>query len=81
MQPTAGVVIPGTGGFRKVRMKLAGRGKSGSARAIYLLLPELPCIVFFLLYTKGEADTISSAGKVFLRKAALETKTHQHLIP
>ena len=62
-------------------MKLAGRGKSGSARVIYLLLPELPCIVFFLVYTKGGADTISPAGKAFLRKVAAETKAHQQFIP
>ena len=62
-------------------MALGGSGKRGGARTIYLLLPELPCIVFVLLYTKGEADNISAAGKGFLRKASAEIKTNQHLIP
>jgi len=32
--PQAGVVVPGTGGVRKLRVALPGRGKSGSARFI-----------------------------------------------
>ena len=30
--PAAGVILRGTGGFRKIRMATRGRGKSGSAR-------------------------------------------------
>jgi hypothetical protein len=33
--PTAGNLIPGTGGVRKLRWGLAGRGKRGGARVIY----------------------------------------------
>jgi len=33
--PTAGDLIPGTGGVRKLRWALAGRGKRGGARVIY----------------------------------------------
>ncbi|MEN9435872.1 MAG: hypothetical protein RIR09_527 [Pseudomonadota bacterium] len=33
--PTAGDVIPGAGGLRKVRWKREGTGKSGGARVIY----------------------------------------------
>lgn len=79
--PEAGQVITGTGGFRKVRMALEHGGKSGGARVVYLILPELPCIVLTLLYTKREADTISAAGKEFLRQAAAELKAKQHLLP
>jgi hypothetical protein len=35
--PVSGVVIPGSGGIRKVRFGFGGRGKSGGAR-IYLSL-------------------------------------------
>ena len=38
--PEKGNVIVGAGGFRKIRVKLPGRGKSGGARAIYLLVKE-----------------------------------------
>jgi hypothetical protein len=34
--PTCGVVIPGSGGIRKVRFGFGARGKSGGARIIYL---------------------------------------------
>jgi putative transcriptional regulator len=34
--PQCGVVIPGTGGVRKVRIAASGRGKRGGARVIYL---------------------------------------------
>ncbi|MGH9605243.1 MAG: hypothetical protein ACRD3N_06025 [Terracidiphilus sp.] len=33
--PTAGLVVPGTGGVRKLRWGLEGRGKRGGARVIY----------------------------------------------
>lgn len=38
--PERGDLIRGTGGFRKARMRLAGGGKSGGARVIYLYLAE-----------------------------------------
>ena len=33
--PTAGDLIPGTGGVRKLRWGLEGRGKRGGARVVY----------------------------------------------
>ena len=33
--PTAGDLIPGTGGVRKIRWGLEGRGKRGGARVIF----------------------------------------------
>jgi hypothetical protein len=37
--PTCGVVIPGSGGVRKVRFGFGARGKSGGARIIYFFSP------------------------------------------
>ena len=56
--PTAGDVIVGTGGLRKVRMKLPGRGKSGGARVIYLHLPRAGKIVFLFIYTKSSQQDL-----------------------
>lgn len=36
LNPEKGEVIQGTGGLRKVRMRLPGHGKSGSARVLYV---------------------------------------------
>ncbi len=81
MNPEAGDLIAGTGGLRKVRMAMAGRGKRGSARVIYLYLPNRVCIVMFYLFTRGDSPNISDAGKAILRKAAADIKSSQHLIP
>jgi hypothetical protein len=35
LDPEAGPGIPGSGGLRKLRWRLAGRGKRGGARVIY----------------------------------------------
>ena len=35
--PEAGAIIPGSGGVRKLRWGIAGRGKRGGIRVIYFL--------------------------------------------
>jgi hypothetical protein len=35
LRPEAGPVIPGSGGLRKIRWELPGRGKRGGLRVIY----------------------------------------------
>ncbi|MGC9386262.1 MAG: hypothetical protein ACP5D0_04915 [Hydrogenovibrio sp.] len=39
-QPLAGDVVQGTGGLRKLRWKLANKGKRGGIRTIYLYLDK-----------------------------------------
>jgi len=70
--PEAGDLIRHSGGLRKARMKLAGRGKSSGARVIYLWLPEARRIVLFMLYTKAKQSDIPPALLGRLR-AAVET--------
>ena len=60
--PEAGDALQGTGGFRKIRMALPGRGKSGGARVIYYYLASRERIVLFYLFTKNEAANISKEG-------------------
>ena len=52
--PTAGDVIPGTDGARKVRWSVAGKGKSGGIRVIYFNLTEQGTVVLITLYQKVE---------------------------
>ncbi len=56
-QPEQGDVIPGSGGLRKTRMRLPGRGKRGGARVIYLHLPKQDTIVLFYLTPRRSAKT------------------------
>ena len=55
--PEMGDVMPGTGGFRKVRWEDArrGKGKRGGLRVIYYYLSAVRQIWFFTLYDKDEA--------------------------
>lgn len=70
--PEAGDLIRGSGGLRKARMKLPGRGKSAGARVIYLWSPMTRRFVLFLLYTKAKQADIPPVMLAKL-KAAVET--------
>ncbi len=65
--PTAGDLIPGTGGVRKVRIAGKGKGKSGGYRIIrYYAAADIP--VFLLaLVSKGQRADISQAERNLLR--------------
>lgn len=57
--PAAGTVISGTGGIRKLRWGLEGRGKRGGARVVYFFHNlEMP---LFLLtaFAKNEREDLS----------------------
>ena len=56
--PHAGTVIRGSGGVRKLRWTLPGRGKRGGIRVIYFLRPEQGVIWMLTLYPKSVADNI-----------------------
>jgi hypothetical protein len=68
--PGKGDVIPQSGGLRKIRMRLPGRGKRGGARVIYLHLPAYETIVLFYVYTKAQRENLSAEQLKRLRQAA-----------
>lgn len=54
IDPEAGVLIPGTGGMRKLRWGLAGRGKRGGARVIYYFADRDMPLYLMGAYAKNE---------------------------
>ncbi len=56
--PEAGLVIPGSGGIRKLRWSVAGRGKRGGIRVIYFLRARRGQIWMLTLYPKNVAENI-----------------------
>jgi len=69
--PERGDVMPGTGGFRKVRWEdvRRGKGKRGGLRVIYYYLTADHQIWFFTLYDKDEATDLTTEEKKALKKA------------
>jgi hypothetical protein len=59
--PEKGPVVKASGGLRKVRMALPGRGKSGGARVLYLWFPRRQTIVLYYVNTKGDLEDIPAA--------------------
>ena len=56
--PDAGDVIRGSGGVRKLRWGVAGRGKRGGIRVIYYLRSRQGEVWMLTLYAKNEVDSI-----------------------
>jgi hypothetical protein len=56
--PEAGDVISGSGGVRKLRWGVAGRGKRGGIRIIYYLRSRQGQIWMLTLYAKNVAENI-----------------------
>jgi hypothetical protein len=67
--PEKGDLIPRLHGLRKVRMALAGKGRSGGARVIYLNLPQHSVIIFFYIYTKAKSENLTPDQDRRLRSA------------
>jgi hypothetical protein len=56
--PETGDLIPGSGGVRKVRWGVKGRGKRGGIRVIYYARTRQGQIWMLTMYAKNVAETI-----------------------
>lgn len=56
--PTAGDLVRGSGGVRKVRWRASGRGKSGGVRIIYYARTHMGEIWMLTIYAKNVAESI-----------------------
>lgn len=72
--PLCGDIIPGTGGVRKVRVALAGKGKRGGARVIYYYYDETIPLFALAVYGKGEKIDLNADEKKALTKLATAIK-------
>jgi len=63
-----GDVIQGTGGLRKVRWPVEGRGKRGGVRVIYYHVVARAQCRMLLAYRKGVKDDLTAAEKKIIRK-------------
>ena len=66
--PKAGEIIPGTGGVRKIRWALTGRGKRGGARAIYYYHSQRVPAFMLAAYAKNEKADLSDAERSAMKK-------------
>jgi len=56
--PEAGKVVRGSGGIRKARWAIAGKGKSGGVRVIYYFKKQDDEIWLLTIYSKNEVENI-----------------------
>jgi mRNA-degrading endonuclease RelE of RelBE toxin-antitoxin system len=74
--PTAGDVIVGTAGCRKLRWRVSGRkgGKNGGMRVIYYFRSASDQIIFLLAYDHRSVDDLSPAQKKQLAEIVRQLK-------
>jgi hypothetical protein len=76
--PTAGDVVPGSGGVRKIRWGLEGRGKRGGARVIYFFHNlEMPLYLFTACAKNEREDLDQSEMKTFKKLSEILVEIHQ----
>jgi hypothetical protein len=66
--PMAGDVVQGTGGVRKLRWALEGRGKSGGARVIYYYHNSAIPVFALTAYAKNERANLNQADRNDFRR-------------
>jgi len=71
LKPRAGDIIRGSGGLRKIRWAVRGRGKSGGIRVIYYLVADEE-IYFLFAYAKNKQEDLDSGQLRLLRNLVKE---------
>ena len=69
--PGAGKIVPGSGGVRKLRWAMSGKGKRGGVRVIYYFKRQENEIWMLTIYGKSEMENIPAR---VLRQIAEEIK-------
>ena len=72
--PDGGDLIPDSGGLRKRRIPLPGRGKQGGARVVTLYLGERFPVYAVFVYAKNERADLSPQQKRVLTRLVADIK-------
>lgn len=72
--PTAGDVIIGTGGARKIRFSMGGKGKRGGGRAIYVAIVTKDRAYLITAYSKADQTDISEETRKAIRAFVKDLK-------
>lgn len=75
--PDSGVIIPSSGGIRKERWVVEGKGKRGGARIIYYWITEDDEILFLDIYRKSEKDDLTKHEIDLLKQLVKEYLSHE----
>jgi mRNA-degrading endonuclease RelE of RelBE toxin-antitoxin system len=67
-RPDMGVIIPHSGGLRKVRWSISDRGKRGGVRVIYYWVVVQDQILMLFIYPKSERDDLTPQQLKILRE-------------
>lgn len=70
--PECGEIIPGTGGFRKIRVARKGMGKRGGARLIYIERGNSFPVFLITVYAKNQKENLTHSERNQLAKRADE---------
>jgi hypothetical protein len=74
LHPTAGDVIPDTGGVRKIRWSRAGSGKRGGARVVYYYRDPGRPLYLLMVYAKAQREDLTPDEKRVVRSIAAVLK-------
>lgn len=66
--PLCGDLIQGTGGVRKIRFAIQGRGKSGGVRVVYYYYNETRPLFLLTVFSKNEKGNLTMAERNSLAK-------------
>ena len=66
--PEAGEIMPDTGGVRKIRWGLEGKGKRGGARVVYYYHNERLPVFLLSAYAKNQRANLTQAEKNSMKR-------------
>lgn len=71
-RPEAGDLIPGSGGLRKIRWRVAGKGKRGGIRVIYYWYKLEDSFYMLIAYKKSATEDLTKNQLKVLRQLVQE---------